>query len=146
MIRRWPQKALLGILASWYLLINCLLPLFHHHSDGYATCLGLGAEPVYCQATHLSHDTHDPYVVSTGISQVSRFTTVHVSHLCSFCTYLNQIQTFKRLQSSVWTQVQPRSQSMVLRENTDHFISSQWATSISLRGPPLGQCWDTILA
>ena len=146
MTQRWSQKKILGILAGWYLFTNCLMPLFHHHSERYTQNLGLGSEPVCCQTAHISHDTHDPHAMATGISQVSSPFTVHGRHLCSFCTYLNQLQPFKRLQSRVWTHVPLRSRPRVLCENTDHIISSQWCTCIILRGPPSEPCWDTRLA
>ena len=146
MIRKWPQKSILGILAGWYLLVNCLVPFFHHHSVGYATCLGLGSQPGHCQASHLSHDAHEPHVASTDPSQMSRLTNTREGHSCLFCTYLSQLQPFKRLRSGAGTHTLPCSQPMIPCTNMDHFVSSPWTTSIILRGPPVEPCWDTHLA
>jgi hypothetical protein len=142
-MRRWPQKSILGMLAGWYLLVNCLVPLFHHHSKGNAACPRLGSEPGHCHTTHLSHNAHEPHVAATNLSQMSRLTNTREGHSCLFCTYLSQLQTFKRLRSGAWTLILPCSQPMIPCTNMDHFMSSPWTTSIILRGPPLGQYWDT---
>ena len=135
---QWPRKNILGALASWYLLVNCLIPFIHRCDASHYTCKldweGCGAIKSFCPAhEHYLDQSAEPSTLNEGMSASGRAS----GHLCLICAYLYKSKWAKSAPTGLLAGIHSRGRSGFVCVGTCHVIHRPWSTSIILRAPPI---------
>jgi hypothetical protein len=134
----WPRRSILGLLVGWYVLVNCMIPLFHrcdatHHAckiDGRMH----GATKAFCPAHDRHHDHGaEPSRINEGALTPDRA----AGHLCLICAYLYKSKWATFAPIGLLAEIHNRSRSVFVCVGTCHMINRPWSTSIILRAPPI---------
>jgi len=145
MIRSRPQKSIMVCLASWYLLVNCLMPLSHQCEGACHTlCHSAGHDKAKPCGQHKDHPAHQTSDYSTPQVIASIQTNV-LSHECLACTYLDKSKSLRLSPKAQPAKRVSGNPSDISCTSTCQVFNKPWLTSIILRGPPLTKHWDILL-
>lgn len=147
MIRSRPRKSIMVFLASWYLLVNGLMPCFHQCEGACHITLSqlAGHGNAKSCSGHKDHPAHQASDDSTTQVTASVQTKV-LSHECLACIYLDKSKSFRLSPKAQPTKIVLTNPSGIVCTRTCHVFDKSWCTSIISRGPPLEARWDLSLA